>query len=158
MAGKVNPIPDGARTVTPHLIVGHGADALEFYKNAFGAEEHFRMPGPDGKSVGHAEMQIGDSLVYLCQECPEMGAKSPQSLGGSPVIIHLYVEDADASFKRATDAGAEVTMPLQDMFWGDRYGTLKDPFGHSWSIATHVEDLTPEEIGQRAAKAMAEGK
>ncbi|MEK6798448.1 MAG: VOC family protein [Planctomycetota bacterium] len=153
MAGKVRSIPEGARSVTPHLIVKGGAKALQFYKKAFGAEELFHIPGgPD--MIAHAEMKIGDSQIYLCDEYPQMGAVSPASLGGSPVTIHLYVENVDAAFKRATDAGAKVRMPLTNMFWGDRYGKLEDPFGHVWSLATHVEDVSPEECAKRAAAAM----
>ncbi len=156
MAGKVKPIPEGHHTVTPHLVTRDCAKAIAFYKKAFGAEELFRMPGPGG-AIMHAELRIGDSMIYLCDECPDMGAKSPQALSGSPVTMHLYVEDADAAFKRATKAGAEVTMPLADMFWGDRYGQLKDPFGHQWSIATHKEDVPPKEMEKRAAAAMSGG-
>lgn len=152
MAGKVKPIPDGFHTITAHLIVGGAGRAIDFYKTAFGAEELFRMPGPDGESVMHGEIKIGDSIVMICDEFPEM-CRGPKTIGGSPVTLHLYVADADASFNRAVKAGCEVTMPLQDMFWGDRYGKLRDPFGHEWSIATHKEDLTPEQIGERAAAA-----
>ncbi len=152
MAGKANPIPEGFHTVSPHFVVKNATEAIEFYKKAFGAEEICRMPGPDGKSVMHCELKIGDSMVMMCEEFPEMGARSPQSIGGSPVTIHLYVEDADAAYKRATDAGAKATMPLQDMFWGDRYGKLTDPYGHQWSIATHVEDVTPEQMQERMAQ------
>ena len=153
---KVKPIPDGFRTVTPHLVVRDAAKAIEFYKKAFGAKELFRMPGPAGK-LGHAEIQIGDSRLMLADEFPEFGTKSPQALGGSPVNIFLYVEDADKVFNQAVAAGATVTMPLADQFWGDRYGKFADPFGHQWSVATHVEDVAPEEMGKRAAKAMGQG-
>lgn len=156
MAGQVKPVPEGFHTVTPHLIVRNAGAAIEFYKQAFGAEELFRMPGMDGKSVMHAELRIGDSTIMLCDEFPEMGAKSPEALGGSPVTVHLYVTDADKAFSQAVEAGATATMPLQDMFWGDRYGKVSDPYGHQWSIATHIADLTPEEIGQRAAAAFSE--
>ncbi len=156
MAGSINPIPEGTHTITPHLVVKGADEAIGFYKKAFGAEEHFRMPGPDGKTVMHAELQIGDSVLYLNDEFPDMGCKGPQALGGTPVTIHLYVQDCDAAFAKATGAGCEVTMPVTDMFWGDRFGKVKDPFGHKWSIATHKEDLTPEEIGRRASKWMAE--
>jgi PhnB protein len=151
MAGKVQPIPAGCHTITPHLVVRSAAQAIEFYKKAFGAEELCRVPGPDGKSVMHAELKIGDSHVYLCDEFPDWGAKGPQLLGGSPVTIHLYVNDADAAVKRAVAAGAKVTMPLQNMFWGDRYGKLEDPYGHHWSVATHVEDVSPAECAKRMA-------
>lgn len=155
MAGKVKPIPDGCHTVTPHLIVRGADKAIDFYKKAFGAKELSRCPGPNGKTM-HAEIQIGNSHVYMCEECPDMGAKSPQAYNGSTVTIHLYVEDVDSSYKKAVAAGATATMPVSDMFWGDRFGKLKDPFGHDWSIATHKEDLTPKEIEKRMADAFAQ--
>jgi len=142
---KVNPIPDGMRSVTPHLICAGAANAIEFYKKAFGAVEEARMPGPDGR-IMHAMIRIGDSAVMLVDEMPEWGALGPKALKGSPVTVHLYVEDADATFQRAVKAGAKVTMPLDDTFWGDRYGKLEDPFGHHWSVATHLRDVTPEEM------------
>ena len=151
MAKTVKAIPEGYGSVTPHLVVRGAARAIEFYKRAFGAEEAMRMPSRDGQKVMHAELRIGDSLVFLNDEFPEMGARAPESLGGTPVTLHLYVQDADAVFARAVAAGARPLMPLQDMFWGDRYGKLADPFGHEWAIATHKEDLTPEEIGKRVA-------
>jgi uncharacterized glyoxalase superfamily protein PhnB len=138
-------------TVTPHLVCAGAADAIEFYKRAFGAVETSRMPGPDGKLM-HASVKIGDSTVMLVDEFPQWGAVGPNALKGSPVTIHLQVEDADALFKRAVDAGATVKHAIEDAFWGDRYGVLSDPFGHSWSIATHQRDLTPEEIGQAMQK------
>ena len=143
---KVDPIPEGFRTVTPHLVVNDCKAAIEFYKNAFGAEERYRMTAPDGSKVVHAEISIGDSVVMLADEFPEMGSNSPTSIGDTPVSVHLAVEDVDRWFSRAVDAGATVTMPLEDMFWGDRYGRLSDPFGHSWSLATHIKDATPEEM------------
>lgn len=146
-------IPEGTHSVTPHLVVKGGARAIDFYTAAFGAVEHSRMPLPGGK-VAHAELQIGDSLIYLADEFPG-GSPSPLSLKGSPVVIHLYVEDADAAFNRAVKAGAKVKMPPMDMFWGDRYGQVTDPFGHVWSIATHREDVSPEEVARRAETAMA---
>jgi len=149
MAAK--PIPDGYRTMTPHLVLRDAAATMEFYKKAFGAEEIGRMPGPDGK-VMHAEMRIGDSRFMVNDEFPEMGARSPVSIGGSPVTVHLYVPDADAVFNSAVAAGAKVKMPLADQFWGDRYGQVEDPSGHLWSIATHKEDLSSEQIAERAAK------
>lgn len=155
MAGKVDPIPEGCHTVTPHLIVRGADKAIDFYKKAFAAEEICRCPGPNGKLM-HAEIQIGDSHVYLAEEFPDMGCKSPQAYNGSPVTIHLYVEDVDASFKKAVAAGSTATMPVSDMFWGDRFGKLKDPFGHEWSIATHKEDLTPEQMEKRMADAFAQ--
>jgi uncharacterized glyoxalase superfamily protein PhnB len=153
MSNRIKPIPTGFHTLTPHLVVKGAGKAIEFYKKAFGAEEIGRMPGPDGKSIMHADLVIGDSHVFLVDEFSEMGLRAPQSLGGTPVTIHLYVEDVDAAFGKAVAAGAQVKMPLSDMFWGDRYGVLTDPFGHSWSMATHKEDLTPEEIGKRSRTA-----
>jgi PhnB protein len=146
----VKPIPDGYRTVTPYLIVKGAAKALEFYKKALGAEERVRMPGPEGK-IMHAEMQIGDSMIMLADEFPQMGAVSPQSLGGTPVGICLYVQDVDTLFKRAIAAGGKEERPLQNQFYGDRSGTMVDPFGHKWTIATHIEDVTPEEMQRRMA-------
>ncbi|HET7875356.1 MAG TPA: VOC family protein [Methylomirabilota bacterium] len=147
----VKPIPDGYRTVTPYLTVKGAARAIDFYKRAFGAEELMRMPGPDGQSVMHAELRIGDSLVFLSDEFPQSSCRSPQTLGGTTTQIFLYVEDVDAVVKRAIGAGAVATMPPTDMFWGDRYAKLTDPFGHDWGVATHTEDLSPEEVGKRAA-------
>lgn len=149
------PIPDGYHSITPHLNVRNAAAAIEFYKNVFGAKETVRMPGPDGKTIMHAELKIGDSVLMLCEEYPEFGCKSPQQLSGTPVAIHLYVPNVDEVFQRAVAAGAQTLMPVQDMFWGDRYGKLKDPFGHEWSIATHQRDLTPDEIQKGAASAFA---
>jgi PhnB protein len=151
---KVKPVPDSMHSVTPHLICAGAADAIEFYKKAFHAEELSRLPGPRGKLM-HASVRIGDSTVMLTDEFPEWGSFGPKSLKGSPVTIHLYVEDVDATVKRAVAAGAKITMAVDDMFWGDRYGRLEDPFGHYWSIATHVRDLSPEEI--RAAMNAAAG-
>jgi PhnB protein len=148
MAAK--PIPDGYHTVTPYLICRGAAKALEFYKEAFGADELFRMPRPDGR-VMHAEIRIGDSPIMLADEVAEMQALSPASLGGSPVGILLYVEDVDARFDRAIRAGGTVVRPVQDQFYGDRSGTLLDPFGHKWTIATHKEDLSLEEVRKRAS-------
>jgi len=149
---KVNPVPEGMRTVTPHLICAGAAEAIEFYKKAFGAVEVARLPGPDGK-IMHAMIRIGDSDVMLVDEMPQWGALGPKALKGSAVTLHLYVEDADAFAARAVKAGATITMPLQDMFWGDRYGKVVDPFGHDWSIATHIREVTPEEM-QNAMQAM----
>ncbi len=145
-------IPDGYYTVTPHLVLKDADKALEFYKKAFGAEEVFRMPGPDGKTIMHAEIRIGNSHVMLNDEMPDYGALGPQSVGGTPVTLHLYVNDVDATFKRAIEAGAKEEMPVADMFWGDRYGKLIDPFGHKWSVATHKEDVSPEECARRMEK------
>jgi len=150
MAAK--PIPDGYHTATPYLIVRNGAKAIEFYQQAFGAVELFRMADPSGK-VGHAEIKIGDSPIMLADEFPEMGAISPQTLGGVASSILLYVNDVDVSFPQAIAAGGTVKRPLADQFYGDRSGTLQDPFGHTWTIATHKEDIAPDEM-QRRAEAM----
>ncbi|MFQ5411051.1 MAG: VOC family protein [Phycisphaerae bacterium] len=150
MSSKANAIPEGFRTVTPHMTVKDAAAAIEFYKKAFGAEELFRMPGPGGKGVMHAEIKIGDSVIMLNDEFPGCGPMAPTSLKGTSVTVHLYVEDADKVFNRAVDAGATPAMPVTDMFWGDRYGGVTDPFGHRWSVATHTEDVSPEECAQRA--------
>ena len=151
---NVKPIPPGYHSVTPYLCVKGGAQAIEFYKKAFGATEVMRMSAPDGK-IGHSELQIGDSRVMLADEFPEMGFLSPQSLGGAPVMMHLYVEDSDAVVARAADAGARVTKPVADQFYGDRGGQVEDPFGHKWYVATHKEDLTMEEIDKRREAAFA---
>jgi PhnB protein len=152
----VRPIPEGQHSVTPYLAVRGASQAIDLYKKAFGAVETGRMAGPDGKSIVHAELKIGDSFIYLCDENPGMGSRSPQTLGGCSCVIHLYVEDADAVFNRAVAAGCKVTMPLMDAFWGDRYGKLSDPFGQVWSIGTHKEDLTQAEMAKRGAAAMAQ--
>lgn len=152
-----HPIPAGHHSITPHLVIKGASEAIEFYKKAFGAEERSRMPfpGPHGSvRLGHAELQVGDSKLFLADEFPEHGILGPQ--GSSPVTIHLYVTGADAIFNQAIAAGATVSMPLMDMFWGDRYGKLVDPYGHTWSIAEHLEDLTPEQMQERFA-AMATG-
>jgi PhnB protein len=144
----VKPIPDGYHSITPYLIVSGAAQALEFYKEAFGAVELFRMPTPDGR-VGHAEIRVGDSVVMLADEHPEIGARSPRTVGGTTVHLLLYVSDADATYTRAVEAGAKAVRPLKNQFYGDRSGTVEDPFGHSWTVATHVEDLSPEEMDRR---------
>jgi PhnB protein len=149
----VKRIPDGMHTVTPHLVCAGAADALAFYKTAFNAEELSRLPGPGGKLM-HGSIRIGDSTVMLTDEFPDHGSFGPKALKGSSVVIHLYVEDADAFVAHAAAAGAKVTMPVTDMFWGDRYGQLEDPFGHRWSVATHVRDVTPDEM-QEAMRKMA---
>jgi len=141
---KTTAIPNGMHSVTPHLVCAGAAEAIEFYKKAFNATEVARLPGPNGKLI-HANIRIGDSAVMLVDEMPEHGALGPKSLKGSPVTIHLYVEDADAFAAQAVAAGAKSIMPVSDMFWGDRYGQIEDPFGHRWSIATHVRDIPPEE-------------
>lgn len=146
----VKPIPEGYRSVTPYLIVRGAARALEFYARAFGAKELFRMAQPDGK-IGHAEIQLGDSRVMLADEHPEVGARSPQTVGGTPVQILLYVEDVDATVAQAVAAGAQLTRPVANQFYGDRTGGLTDPFGHHWYVATHVEDVPEDELARRAA-------
>jgi PhnB protein len=148
----VKPIPDGMHMVTPHLICAGAADAIEFYRKAFNAVELGRVPGPQGKLL-HAMIRIGDSAIMLSDEFPDWNSFGPKSLKGSPVTIHLYTQDVDVLFKQAVAAGAKVEMPLDDMFWGDRYGKLEDPFGHHWSIATHVRDVKPEELKEAARKA-----
>lgn len=146
---SVNGCPEGMHTVTPYLTCTRAAEAIEFYKRAFNAVELARLPGPDGKIV-HAMMRIGDSTVMLADGLSEMESFGPESLKGSPVTLHLYVENVDAFVSRAVEAGAKITMPVADMFWGDRYGQLEDPFGHKWSVATHIRDVTPEELERGA--------
>lgn len=148
MTTNTQPIPDDYRAVTPYLIVQGAAAAIEFYKKAFGAKEFLRMPSPDGK-IMHAEVRIHGAPVMLADEFPKMGALSPQSVGGTPVYLLLYVEDVDAVFQQAVSAGAEVVRPVQDQFYGDRSGTLTDPFGHQWNLATHKEDVPEEELKRR---------
>lgn len=150
---KVKAIPDSMHAVTPHLICADGVAAIEFYKKAFGAVEESRLLGEKNKLM-HALIRIGGSAVMLCDEFPDWGSFGPKMLKGSPVVIHLYVADVDAAMQRAVAAGAKLTMPVTDMFWGDRYGQLEDPFGHRWSIATHVRDLSAEEIRQAMKSAM----
>jgi PhnB protein len=147
---KVKPVPDGYHSLTPYLIVNDGARAIEFYREAFGAAEIMRMDAPGGK-VGHAELKIGDSIIMLADECEETGQRNPQSLGGTPVSLMLYVEDVDTVVGRAVSAGAKLVRPVKDQFYGDRTGGVEDPFGHSWYVATHVEDVTPEELQRRVA-------
>ena len=150
MTDKVKAVPEGYHTATPYLTIRNAAQALDFYKRAFGATEVMRMADPNGK-VGHAEIRIGDSAIMLSDEFPDMDARSPQLIGGTPVMIHLYVEDADALVKRAVEAGATLQRPVENQFYGDRAGKVADPFGHIWWIATHVEDVPPQEIEKRAA-------
>ena len=156
MAGNVKPIPDNYHRITPYLIVDGAAKAIEFYERAFGATELMRMPAP-GDKIGHAEIKVGDSVVMLADPIAEMGHKSPKALGGSPVTLLIYVEDADATVAGAVAAGAKVTRPLENQFWGDRMGDVTDPFGHKWHVATHVEDVSPEEM-QRRMEALATAK
>jgi PhnB protein len=148
------PIPDGYGAPIPYLAVEDAAEAIEYYKKAFGAKERMRMEAPGGK-IGHAELELGDSVVMLSDPFPQSTTQPPKELGGSTAGVFLYVEDVDAVVQRAVDAGATVTMEVADQFWGDRFGSIKDPFGHSWSIATHVEDVPPEEMADRAKEAMA---
>jgi PhnB protein len=150
----VKPIPEGYHTVTPYLAVDDAAEAIEYYKKAFGAKERGRMEAPGGK-IGHAELEIGDSLVMLSDPFPQATTRTPKELGGTTTSVFMYVEDVDAVVKQAVDAGATVTMEVADQFWGDRFGSVQDPFGHLWSIATHVEDVPPEEMAERAKAAMA---
>lgn len=150
----VQPVPDGYHTVSPYLAVEDAATAIDYYKKAFGATERVRMEAPDGK-IGHAELEIGDSIVMLADPSPQASTKPPHELGGTSAGVFLYVEDVDAVVKRAVDAGASVTMEVADQFWGDRFGTVTDPFGHTWSVATHIEDVPPAEMGERAKAAMA---
>ena len=149
MTTKIKPIPDGYHTATPYLVITDAGKAIEFYKVAFGATESMRLATPDGK-VMHAEIKIGDSPIMLCDECPDWNAFSPQTIGGTAVSIMLYVEDVDSVVNRAVAAGAKLLMPVEDQFWGDRMGTVSDPFGHKWTVATHTEDVSPEEISTRA--------
>jgi len=146
----VQPIPEGMTAVTPHLVCADAAGAIDFYKKAFGAVEEARMPGPDGKLM-HGMIRIGGAAVMLVDENPQWGALGPKSLKGSPVTIHLYVRDVDAFVDKAVQAGATLKMPVQDMFWGDRFGTIEDPYGHSWSVATHTREVTPEEMKKAMA-------
>jgi PhnB protein len=152
MSSNVKPIPDGYQAVAPYLIIRGAARALEFYRDALGATERLRLDMPGGK-IGHAEIEIGGSVIMLADEFPEMDCRSPETIGGSPVTLHLYVTDADAVVARAVAQGAKVTRPVKNQFYGDRSGMIIDPFGHTWNVATHIEDLTPEEIRRRAAQA-----
>ena len=149
------PVPSGFRTVTPHLTIEGASDAIALYKKAFGAKVLGKMVAQDGKRLMHAQIQIGNSMVMLMDAFPEWGSKGPKALGGSPVGVHLYVKDCDAVYKKAIKAGAKALMPLADMFWGDRYGVVADPFGHHWSIATHKKDLTMAQMAKAGKAAMA---
>jgi PhnB protein len=151
----IQPIPPGMTAVTPHLVCRGAAEAIDFYVKAFGAVEQGRLPGPDGRLM-HAQITIGNAPLMLVDEFPECGVTGPLAFKGSPVTIHLYVEDVDSTVAQAVAAGARITMPVQDMFWGDRYGCLEDPFGHKWSVATHVRDVTRDEIAAAAQTACAD--
>jgi PhnB protein len=150
----VQPVPEGYHTVTPYLAVPNAQEAIDFYGRAFGAKERSRMPGPEN-TIAHAELEIGDSLVMLSDPFPQASTKTPKELGGTSVNIFLYVDNVDDFVQKAVDAGAALTAPVEDQFWGDRYGSVTDPFGHTWSVATHVEDVPPEEMAERAKSAMA---
>lgn len=158
MPTKGKPIPDGYTSITPHLVVRNAAGAIDFYKKAFGAVEIFRHTAPGSDTIFHAELKIGNAILMLCDEFPQMGAVSPQALNGTPTSFYLYVEDVDAVFNRAVECGAKVLLPVEDKFYGDRNGSLEDPFGHKWAIATHKEDLTPEELEQRSKEFMEKQK
>jgi PhnB protein len=157
MAKATSHIPPGYHTVTPYLTHRDTAQAIDFYKRALGAEELMRMPGPGGQGVGHAEIKIGDSIIFMSDESPHSQTRAPSSLGGATSSLFLYVPDVDAAFDRAVKAGAKVTMPPADMFWGDRFGTLADPFGHHWGLATHKEDVSPAEMEKRMKAQMGGG-
>lgn len=152
----VKPIPDQYSRVMPYLIVDGAAAAIDFYKSVFGATERMRMAGPDGR-LGHAELEIGESVIMLADENPAMAIQGPKKIGGTPVTLHVYVEDSDAAFERALNSGATSLRPIEDQFYGDRSGQFEDPFGHKWNVATHVEDVPPDEMEKRAAAAMAGG-
>jgi PhnB protein len=155
MAGEVKAVREGGHTITAHLVVNDASKAVEFYKNAFGAEILGIHYTPDKKKVMHAEVKIGDSVVMLADEWPDMGSKSPKTLGGSPVVLNLFRDNIDQLFEQAVKAGATVTMPLMNQFWGDRYGQLEDPFGHRWALGQHIEDVAPDEMERRAKEAFA---
>lgn len=150
---NVKPIPDGYPQVSPYLCVDGAEEAIEFYSTVFDAKERMRLPAPEGK-IGHAELQLGDSVIMLADEAPELGIRSPKSVGGTPVTISVYVEDVDGVFDRAVQGGAKAIRPLEDQFYGDRSGQFEDPFGHRWSVATHVEDVSPDEMAKRSAEMM----
>jgi len=153
MSPAVKPIPDDYPRVIPSLSIDGAAKAIDFYRDVLGATERMRMDGPDGK-VGHAELQIGESVIFLADEYPDMGYVGPKTIGGTPVFLNVYVEDVDATFERATKAGAKVLRAVENQFYGDRNGQFEDPFGHRWSVSTHVEDVPPDEMAKRAAEAM----
>jgi len=149
-------IPEGFHSVTPMFVFKDARKAIEFYKRAFGAQERFAMPGPDGKGVMHAEVRIGTSIIMMGEENPQQPCKSAETIGGSPVSFYIYLENVDEAFRKALEAGAEARMPVEDMFWGDRVGTVQDPFGYNWTLATHIKDLTPQEIQEGAQAAFAQ--
>jgi PhnB protein len=150
LMAAVKPVPDGYPSLTPYLIVGDGTAAIEFYRKAFGARLRLKLDAPGGR-IGHAELEIGDSVIMLADEHPEIGARGPRAFGGSPVGLHLYIEQVDAVVARAVAAGGKLVHPVENKFYGDRMGTIEDPFGHRWYVTTHIEDVSPEEIGRRAA-------
>jgi len=152
---QVKKIPDGYHSITPYLIVNNGSEAIQYYKKIFGAKEHGRMMTPDGKRIAHAEIEIGNSRLMLADEFPEMNSLSPKTIGGSPVGLFLYIDDVDKIVSQAVAEGAKVLMEVEDQFWGDRYGSIEDPFGHRWSISTHIKDLTEEELKKAAEEAFA---
>ncbi len=152
----VKAIPDGYHSVTPYLVIKGAARAIDFYKQVLGATELFRMPAPDGR-IGHAELKIGNSAIMLADESPEMGYRGPQTLGGTAVSLMVYLERVDDTFRQAIAAGAKEMQPVKDQFYGDRSGTFEDPFGHVWTVATHVEDVPPEELSRRAEECMQKG-
>jgi len=153
----VRPIPEGYHSITPYLVISGAAKAIDWYKQAFGAQQTLRMEDPTTGKIGHAELKIGDSYIMLADEYPDMGYRSPKSLGGAGISLLLYVKDVDGTVKQAVDAGAKLERPLQDQFYGDRTGTIQDPFGHVWTIATHIEDVSPEEMLERSKKAFQNG-
>ncbi len=153
----VRPIPEGYHSITPYLVISGAAKAIDWYKQAFGAQQTLRMEDPTTGKIGHAELKIGDSYIMLADEYPDMGYRSPKTLGGAGISLLLYVKDVDGTVKQAVDAGAKLDRPLQDQFYGDRTGTIQDPFGHVWTIATHIEDVSPEEMLERSKKAFQNG-
>ena len=153
----VRPIPEGYHSITPYLVISEAAKAIDWYKQAFGAQQTLRMEDPTTGKIGHAELKIGDSYIMLADEYPDMGYRSPKTLGGAGISLLLYVKDVDGTVKQAVDAGAKIERPLQDQFYGDRTGTIQDPFGHVWTIATHIEDVSPEEMLERSKKAFQTG-
>ena len=153
---SVNPVPDGYHSITPYICAKGAAKAIDYYKDIFGATELMRMGAPDGK-IGHAELKIGDSVIMIADEFPPMGFLSPETIGGSPVVLHIYVDDVDSTVEKAVATGSTLLRAVEDQFYGDRSGQIKDPFGHLWNIGTHKEDLTPEEIGKRAAEKYGSG-